>query len=117
MTILQELLQLNESASLADAAMAAFKAFKNSSQKQRHSTMDEPAPKGTSIEFGVRDWGTWQVPADDEDDGDYDWQEPTVTTMEAAKALLNGVEKQFPKYKFTMHSGEKNWLYISVKAK
>ena len=118
MTLIQELLSLNEAtASLADAAMDIYTAFKNSSLKKRYTQLDEPMPKGTSIEFAIRDWGDWQVPAGVEDDGDYDWEEPTPATVKAGEELLKSCEKRFPAYKFTLHAGEKNWLYVSVKAK
>lgn len=40
----------------------------------------------------TRDLGNWQVPAGEEDDGDYDWEEPTPETY----AKIQQVKAQFP---------------------
>lgn len=114
--ILQELLQLNESIAL-DAAKHTFNEFTRAPQMQRWSDKDQPTQKGAAAEFAIRDWGTWQVPAGEEDDGDYDWQEPTPETDKAAEDILKKCEKLFPNVKFHLTAGEKNWLYVQVEPK
>lgn len=111
---LNELSNLVENTDVMDAATFAFNSFTSSRQMKRYSDKDAPSQSNGGVEFGIRDWGTWQVPADAEDDGDYDWEEPTPETEKAAKEILNKCKEKFPKREFKIHPGEKNWLYVKV---
>lgn len=64
--------------------------------------------------FDFRDWGMWQVPDDEEDDGDYDHKEPTPETRKAFRELAANLAKQFGVL-IQAGAGEKNWLEISVR--
>lgn len=67
--------------------------------------------------FDVRYWGTWVVPADAEDDGDYDWEEPSPETVAKLQQLIREVERNHPNVKITFRVGEKHWLEIWAKPK
>lgn len=64
------------------------------------------------IWFDVRYWGTWVVPADAEDDGDYDWEEPSPETVARLQRMAAEVESKHPNVKITFNVGEKHWLEI-----
>lgn len=61
----------------------------------------------TAIEgnqFSVRNLGNWEVPADEEDDGDYDWKVPTPATAKMFDALAKDFGATW------QNDGEKNWI-------
>lgn len=101
------------------AALILLMKFKNHRMASRYGDIQDPekSPFHKSGRlFSIRDWGKWEVPDDEEDDGDYDWEEPTKETVKAANDLV----KQFNREKKPMNAsieewGEKNWLYVLVK--
>lgn len=67
-----------------------------------------------TVSAGVRDWGQWKVPDDEEDDGDYDWK---VLTPEWSKKLgkfADEMEKKYPNVRVSIQTSEKNWLDVQV---
>jgi hypothetical protein len=64
----------------------------------------------TGASFSVRNLGDWEVPADEEDDGDYDWKVPTAAT----KRMLDTLVKKYPGTMWE-NEGEKNWLRFVVR--
>lgn len=61
--------------------------------------------RGGVEQFSVRYLGDWEVPADEEDDGDYDWKVPTTAT----RARLDTLVKKYPGTAWE-NEGEKCWL-------
>src|SRR5262245_1872978 len=60
--------------------------------------------------FSVRYFGDWEVPRDEEDDGDYDWKVPTAAT----RRMLDALVARFPGTAWT-NEGEKCWLRFHLK--
>lgn len=66
-----------------------------------------------TIAFDVRYLGDWEVPADEEDDGDYDWKVPTTAT----RVMLDALVKRFSVAGVTIrwfNQGEKCWLSFTA---
>jgi len=62
----------------------------------------------------VRHWGQWEVPEDEEDDGDYDWEVLTQASAKKLKDLITKFEKE-NKCKVNVQTSEKNWIAFSIK--
>ena len=61
----------------------------------------------------IRYWGHWEIPEDEEDDGDYDWE---VLSQDSAKKL-NDLIKKFEKENkchIDYHTSEKNWILFRI---
>lgn len=67
-----------------------------------------------SITLSVRDWGQWVVPADAEDDGDYDWKVMTKKSSEEASRLIQQVKDRYPHVEIDGGGEEKNWLFFQI---
>lgn len=65
----------------------------------------------------VRYFGDWQVPADEEDDGDYDWKEPTPSTRRALDRLVAEVSKKVNAKIVWQNEGEKCWVSFYAEGK
>ena len=66
------------------------------------------------LSFSVRYLGDWEVPADEEDDGDYDWKVPTAATKKRLDEMVRTFANRFG-VKIEWHNeGEKNWLGFVV---
>lgn len=65
----------------------------------------------------IRDWGNWEVPEGEEDDGDYDWEVPTEKTAKAADALIKELNAKFPNFVIKHRFGEKNYINVDIKKK
>ena len=68
-----------------------------------------------SPELAVRDFGHWEVPDDEEDDGDYDWKVPSRQTIAALDQITKAVSAKHPQMIISSHTGEKNWIYWTVR--
>jgi hypothetical protein len=66
---------------------------------------------------GIRHWGNWENPQDEEDEEHYDWQNPTDETYEKATKLIAEISKQFPDIKFELEVEEKNTMIVSARHK
>lgn len=66
--------------------------------------------------LAVRYLGDWEVPADEEDDGDYDWKVPTASTCKRLDELVDRYNESFGVKMTWFNQGEKCWLMFSVKA-
>jgi hypothetical protein len=97
---------------LNQAAAALKSAFKAGST----SYADYQELEG-GIGFSVRYWGSWQVPADAEDDGDYDWEELTPESAKKLQQIINSVEAKYPNVRFEVSDSEKNWLTAELSSK
>jgi hypothetical protein len=88
--------------------------LRNAHRNSQYCTWDpiEKSHSGNGMEFGVRYWGDWKVPDDEEDDGDYDWKVLTDRTRTEIKRVLDAVRKRHPKIKLDYSTGEKEWLYF-----
>jgi hypothetical protein len=70
---------------------------------------DQAASHGYS--FSARYVGDWEVPADEEDDGDYDWKVPTAATKKRLDEIVEMISKRHPGVKLEwQNDGEKCWL-------
>lgn len=65
----------------------------------------------------IRDWGRWQIPDGEEDDGDYDWEELSDESATKLQGIINEFSKRYPTIEFRWQTGEKNWIYVYAKAK
>ncbi len=107
---------LETSADLLPAVNALKDALKRHPKRgYGYDVTHEFTKEGATVE--VRDWGNWQVPEGEEDDGDYDWEEMTPASMKDLSAIMDKLEKEFPMVDFSPQTGEKNWLYVYIKWK
>lgn len=90
------------------ARWATFR--KSSAEEMGHSNPD-------TVCFEVRDWGDWEVPPDEEDDGDYDWKQMTRETSKQLRTIITAARTKYPDFEIGVQSGEKNWIYIDVTPK
>lgn len=109
--------QLSESIDvrLLTATDYAFTLLKNSREAFGNQTDDPAQIDSTTMQFGIRDFGNWEVPEDEEDDGDYDWEVPTEGTIAKLKAYLETAKKHHPFIEYDFQIGEKSWIYVSIK--
>lgn len=97
-----------------DRVMLAMKSLWNEvnrlrEYRSRDDISDIETDETGTVRFSVRYLGDWEVPADEEDDGDYDWKVPTAATARRLDALVvkynvNGVSVTWS------NDGEKCWL-------
>lgn len=66
-----------------------------------------------SNSLGIRYWGQWEVPQDEEDDGDYDWQVLSVASSRKLNEIIMSFEKQH-KCKVICQTSEKNWIECKI---
>lgn len=100
---------------LLTATSYAFTLVKNS-REGIGNQVDEPTFIGNNtMEFGIRDFGQWEMPEGEEDDGDYDWMVPKESTVAKLKAYLETAKKHHPFIEYDFHIGEKSWIYVSIK--
>ena len=104
------------SEALESVAGDIYSAFA-SSPEARRATGRRPVKEGNHMMIEFRHWGTWEVPADEEDDGDYDWEVPTDATGRAAEKIIADQRKKFPKFTIEFSFEEKNWMIITVAPK
>lgn len=94
-------------------ALADAKAeMRSAHQMARYCTWGQTEQHGKRFEFDVRDWGDWEVPEGEEDDGDYDWKVMTKKSREYLTDIIRAVEKRHPKVKLSYSPEEKNWIRI-----
>lgn len=90
---------------IANAVVASMKSGS-------YQMTDAAQMNGNVATAAIRDFGQWVVPADEEDDGDYDWCVPTDKTFADASRII--ARHEVPGVKITLNIGEKNWLYVNV---
>lgn len=85
----------------------------------RGADFDEVTVKNGEANFALRDWGHWKTPADVRGDEreDYDWQELDSKSREKMDQIVKRFSGEYPNAKIQWKTGEKNWVYITLKAK
>jgi hypothetical protein len=73
--------------------------------------------KNNYAEGSIRWWGKWRVPAGEEDDGDYDWEELDKSSHKILNDEIKKFSNRYSKVKITYSIGEKNYIYIKVEKK
>lgn len=114
---LSDLVKENIESPIEDAAQYALTIMKNARESARGAQIDPPEQSFGGLTFGIRHWGQWEMPEGEEDDGDYDWEMLSEASARKLDEYLAMCEKNYPKFKFTPNTGEKNWIYISVRPK
>jgi hypothetical protein len=71
---------------------------------------------GVVHSFSARNVGDWEVPADEEDDGDYDWKVPTADTVDRLNTLVNSMGRTHGVRLTWANDGEKCWLTFMAHA-
>lgn len=79
------------------------------SSKISYSDIQEEADS-----LSIRYWGKWEVPQDEEDDGDYDWEVLSDTSSKKLKEIIDSFEKA-NKCKVRVQTSEKNWIEFNIK--
>lgn len=74
----------------------------------RPDDVEDVREDADEFRFSARYVGYWEVPADEEDDGDYDWKVPTAASRKVLDAL---VAKHGAAWE---NEGEKCWIRFSV---
>lgn len=82
-----------------------------------HPEIHPPGQWGPEVSAtaGIRGWGNWVVPDDAEDDGDYDWEEPTQKTIEQSRAIVMKIASRHPDVTLELETSEKNWIIMHAK--
>lgn len=109
-----KLIEIAQVPTLEYVTQIARDSFKSSRMCPRWAQVDQPQLTGNGMSFGIRDWGQWEMPEGEEDDGDYDFKVPTQETDQAAFKIIQGLRQQFPMFDFHYGSGEKNWIDIQI---
>lgn len=99
---------------LIAAANDLLSAFKRQAPSYAQTQPAEMA-YGEFADASIRDFGKWEVPADAEDDGDYDWQVPTAETGARAAQIVAEVQARHPGLKLSFAVEEKNWLTLRAR--
>ena len=102
-----------------DSAVASIKSAMGRSNGDwaTHSQVKDGRP---CTEFGVRHYGTWEMPDDcdeDEDDGDYDWEVLSDDTAEKVNKIISKIRSENPDVEIDWFTSEKNWIDITVRSK
>ena len=71
-------------------------------------------PKAVSG-FEVRNWGVWEVPQDEYDDGDYDWQVLDQKSAKEMNKFIAKMDKKSSKFSVSWTQEEKNWISVIVR--
>jgi len=110
-------MKLNEIQDHRQSVVAALKhaITRAAGNDARFLTFEIFQSRDGSPELAVRDFGKWVVPDGEEDDGDYDWNEPSRETIKKIDAIVADVKSQFPGIIIAAHTGEKNWYYFAVR--
>lgn len=86
-------------------------------RNEREAEVEPVDSRGGELCLSVRyfggGWG-WEVPEDEEDDGDYDWKRPTAATRAKLDALVAARREQIPGLAWR-NDGEKCWVTFFVK--
>lgn len=81
---------------------------------------DRTSSENPHFEVNVRHYGEWEFPHDcdqDEDDGDYDWEELSDETAEFVSSKISAIAAENPDFRIDWETGEKNWIDITVSMK
>jgi hypothetical protein len=95
---------------LASALQAMLMAMKAKDGRADYTAMD-------AVSFDTRYWGQWEVPAGEEDDGDYDWKELSDQSSKDLLAIKTKVCSQFPNVAIDFEDSEKEHITIHVKSR
>jgi hypothetical protein len=106
---------VNIEAALSDL-LSTVKSIRSSSMWGNYDARG-PEQDGNGWIAEIRDWGNWQVPDGEEDDGDYDWEELTDESGAKLQKIVDEYAKRYPTIKFSWQTGEKNWIYFHARAK
>jgi hypothetical protein len=92
--------------------------YREVTRNARRDDINAIEERNGELTFSVRYIGNWEVPADEEDDGDYDWKVPTVATRKMLDELIARFAKQFPTVQLSwVNEGEKCWLGFYAKSR
>lgn len=118
---LRQLVEVAVDKSAARKALdAVFAEFKAAERLYRDDIYDPDSdfaqPQPNSLSYHFRDWGTWEVPYDAEDDGDYDWKQLSDASSKKADAIIKKANATYKSQglKFALRGSEKNWLELEV---
>lgn len=75
--------------------------------------------KQSDVENGyaaVRDWGSWSMPddIDEDEEDDYDWEELDTKWYPALKQIANRLKQMYPDLKISITTSEKNWVDLQL---
>jgi hypothetical protein len=79
----------------------------------------DPVEKSQNRSYmtGIRDWGVWQMPEGEDDDGDYDWEVLSDKSANNMQQIVDSFGTKYPGIKFGWSTEEKNWIMFFAKAK
>lgn len=88
-----------------------------SSPRGRGTTVQRAELQGNYVIASIRYWGTWEIPDDEEDDGDYDWKELSQSSKKELNDIIQKANKNIGKNKLEYEISEKDYINISIKYK
>jgi hypothetical protein len=101
---------------IKDAAEYASRIIKNSREVSRGAMFEPPEGNDDQYTFSIRNWGKWEMPDGEEDDGDYDWEVLSDASAKKMKEYLDMCATHYP-FKYTFRTQEKNWIDVIVSKK
>lgn len=76
------------------------------------------ASKHINVEYELsmscRNWGTWELPEDMEDEEDYDFEELTSASYQKMTSIIKELNKKYKEYKISSSVSEKNYIDFRV---
>jgi hypothetical protein len=116
MRILIDLIENLMTSETETAVKALLDAFVKSDRNTIAGDINSPETRGSEVGAGLRYWGDergyWQVPAGEEDDGDYDWKELTPEAKQHAATIIAEVQQRFPNIDLSYSVEEKYWIWF-----
>ena len=110
-----KLIDKNKLTSVLNELLRAAKSAITSSygRYDTHDVQDE----GDRFACGIRDWGVWEMPEGEEDDGDYDWEVLSSKSAQQMQAIVKQISAKHPDVKITWTTEEKNWIMFFAQPK
>jgi len=103
---------VSTTASVRDVAMEMMLSLKSSSRSSQTDPINVTGNKATG---GIRDWGYWESDEFGDEDEDDDYQTLSAESKRDLEKVISLFQKRNKGLSISYNTGEKNWIYISVK--
>jgi hypothetical protein len=107
-----------DNSEVRSALESLLREVKNAPSSSYGSYQTDPVvDEGDRFMCGIRDWGVWEMPEGEDDDGDYDWEVLSKKSGMKMKQIVDSYTAKYPNIKFGWNTEEKNWIMLYAKAK
>ena len=101
----------------SDKTVAALTDLQNFMARKSGGQWRGISREGNSAEIEVRNWGSWEVPYDADDEEDYDHEVLTDDSYEYLNKCIAAVNKKYPELEVYSVGSEKRWLVFRASVK